>query len=146
MAITGIFKSLPPGFHRRLSQIHHLMCQFVEWSSPHRRETVEIDSENHVNIKIDNSREITLYTCLGKYKRFVLLIIELYFGIFEIDECRRIGTVIYRTPRLHLQLADKPIIGIFLNGKKHGTIYPFDRRNLGRRPFSIVNILGYSFL
>ena len=63
MAITGIFKSLPPGFHRIVPD-SPLDVPIRRMEFPHRRETVEIDSENHVNIKIDKKAEITLYTCL----------------------------------------------------------------------------------
>ena len=57
-----------------------------------------------------------------------------------------VGAVVDRTTRLHLQLAHKAVVGILLDGKEHRAVYPLDGRNLCRRPFTVVDVLGNGLL
>ena len=146
MTIATATKSRPADFLRRLSHRYQILGLFEKIFSAFIRETVEVDAENHIHIKIEYTGKIIFHRHLIVHQRVVLLIGKLKLRIAEVEHRRSIGRVIDRTARLHLYLARIPGIGYRIDNDEYAAIDFFIDGNLSLTPFTGVDILGNRLL
>ena len=146
MTIATATKSRPADFLRRLSHRYQILGLFEKIFSAFIRETVEVDAENHIHIKIEYTGKIIFHRHLIVHQRVVLLIGKLKLRIAEVEHRRSIGRVIDRTARLHLYLTRIPGIGYRIDNDEYAAIDFFIDGNLSLTPFTGVDILGNRLL
>ena len=99
--ILKCFPAVPRRFGLRQRQN---LLRLLEKDTPALgRKTVEIDSQNHINIKHNNCRQITLQDCFGIFQQFHFGVLEIELRIAEVKNRNRVRRIINRTTRLHLQ-------------------------------------------
>ena len=79
-------------------------------------------------------------------KGFVLAIGEVYLGVLEVQQRGGVGTVVYRTQRLHLKVAFHGVVGIFLDCEKQTAFYFLVGRELRVGEHGGVHILVHGLL
>ena len=141
MAVTVVFKSFPPCPCRlRLCQAHNLHGLFEESSATFRRKTVEIQSEDRIDIKNNRCNQIAVQCIFSIFQRFEFGIVEREFRITIIQQRSRIAGIIYRTAGLHLYLAFKTIVRYhFVDDESHGTVDTFVHGKSSIRPLFVID-------